>query len=343
VACEIIWSGEIGDVTEVHAWSGRPEWPLGMRQAPAPTAVPDTLDWDLWLGGAAWRPYSAGDDDYKALIAPYVGAVATAEVRRAYAGFYCPFVWRGFFDFGTGHFGDWGCHVLGPANWALQLSLESLISIEVLKQEGTSPITYPRKSAIKFEFGPRRNMPPVTVYWEDNADGDGYLPPGMSAAEARQILGTGPPVGPSFPGSGPRGGASQTSGYNCIFVGTKGYLGTSGRGEGVGLLPGSRWAEYKLPNPYLARSPGPGPGANASNWDISAHTHDWVRACKGGAPACSNFSIAGPFTAWVVLGAVAAHYQGKLLWDNARMQFSGNNDAARWIRPTFRKGWEIKL
>src|SRR5439155_7310933 len=69
--------------------------------------------------------------------------------------------------------------------------LESLISVEVIKQEGTGPFTFPRKSAVKYEFGPRKNMPPVTVYWEDNVQGDAYLPPGMSAAEARKIPGTG--------------------------------------------------------------------------------------------------------------------------------------------------------
>jgi hypothetical protein len=324
-----------------------------MPKIPAPTPVPDTLDWDLWLGGAAWRPYTAGDDDYKALIAPYANAaVGDAAMRRAYAGFYCPFVWRAFCDFGTGHFGDWGVHIMANANLALQLGLESLISVEAVKREGIGPFTYPQKTAVKFEFGPRKNMPPVTVYWEDNVQGDAYLPPGMTAAEARKIPGTGPQVGPVFAGRGPggagggggRGGVPQSSGYNCIYVGTKGYLGTSGRGEGVGLLPGSRWAEYKLPNAYLARSPGPRTGANAADWDISAHTRDWVRACKGGTPAaCSNFSVAGPCTAWILLGAVASHYEGKLLWDNAKMQFSNNKDASKWIKPTFRKGWELKL
>ena len=346
VACEIIWSGEIGEVTEVHAWSGRQEWPLAMQTIPPPTAIPNTLDWDLWLGGAAWRPYTAGDAAYRELIAPFIEKMELEEVRRSYAGFYCPFVWRGFHDFGTGHFGDWGCHILGPANWALQLSLESLLSIEAIKQEGIGPFTYPQKSAVKYEFGPRGNMPPVTVYWDDNVQGDGYLPPGMSAEEARKIPGTGPHVGPFGPGGNPGGGprgAAQSSGYNCIFVGSKGYLGTSGRGEGVGLLPGSRWADYKLPNAYLARSPGPSAGANPANWNISAHARDWVRACKGGGPACSHFGISGPFTAWVVLGAAASHYKGKLLWDNARMQFSNNRDATRWIRPTFRRGWELRL
>src|SRR3989442_973913 len=68
VACEIIWSGEIGEVREVHAWSGVPGWPQGMPKLPAPSPVPATLDWDLWLGGAAWREYSEGDDDYRAFI-----------------------------------------------------------------------------------------------------------------------------------------------------------------------------------------------------------------------------------------------------------------------------------
>jgi hypothetical protein len=356
VACEIIWSGEIGDVTEVHAWSGRQEWPLAMQTIPAPTPVPDTLDWDLWLGGAAWRPYTAGDEAYKKLIAPFAERLAPDEVRRVYAGFYCPFVWRGFHDFGTGHFGDWGCHILGPANWALNLGLESLISVEVLKREGIGPITYPQKSRVRYEFGPRGSLPPVNVYWEDNVAGDAYLPPGMSGEEARRIPGTGPQVGPlglagspmgaqrgAAPAGARGGGGVRASGYNCIFVGSKGYLGTSGRGEGVGLLPGSRWADYKLPNAYLARSPGPSLGASPASWNISAHARDWVRACKGGAPACSNFSIAGPFTAWVVLGAAASHYEGKLLWDNTKMQFSNNKEATKWIRPTFRKGWELKL
>src|ERR1035438_8819192 len=61
---EIIWSGEIGDVKEVHAWTDRPIWPQGLAQIPAPAPVPDTLDWDLWLGGAAPRPYTDGGTGY---------------------------------------------------------------------------------------------------------------------------------------------------------------------------------------------------------------------------------------------------------------------------------------
>ncbi len=277
VACEILWSGEIGEVREVHAWHGRPGWPQGMQKIPPPTPVPESVDWDLWLGGAAARPYTAGDDEYRAYAAEFMNAgrnpapaAATAPGGAAAGrpgrggggggqspfGFYMPFNWRGFFDFGSGLFGDWGVHILGPANWGLRLSPASLVSVEAIKREGVSPFTYPVRNAVKYEFAARGNMPPVTVYWNDNVQGDAYLPPG-TAEEARKTPGAGPQVGPqggrggragaptpaagraAAAPQGGRGGGPVSSGYNLIFVGSKGYLGTSGRGEGVGLLPGS--------------------------------------------------------------------------------------------------------
>ena len=373
VACEIIWSGEIGEVREVHAWTGVAGWPQGMKEIPAPTPVPETLDWDLWLGVAAWRPFTAGDENYRKFVQERNARIGRT-VGRGYPGqekfgFYLPFNWRGFYDFGSSLIGDWGVHILGPANWALQLSPEYLISVECIKKDSLPPFTFPDELVIKYEFAARPAMPPVTVYWYHHRGGDAYLPPGMSPEEARKIPGQGPQVGPPrgrggfIPGSGggtqagmpagartpggPAGAGPQPggpafaprgSGYNCIFVGSKGYLGTSGRGEDVGLLPGKRWAEYKLPDPYLPRSPGASTGSNHA-----AHIRDWIRACKGGAPACSNFSIAGPYCEWLLLGAVAVHYEGKLLWDNQRGEFSNHREANQWLKPVYRKGWQIKL
>src|ERR1041384_1786086 len=88
IAAEIVWSVDIGNVTEVHAWTNRPIWPQGLTEIPAPTPVPSTLDWDLWLGIAKERPYTAG---------------AEGSPNR---GFYNPFNWRGHFDFGCGALGD---------------------------------------------------------------------------------------------------------------------------------------------------------------------------------------------------------------------------------------------
>jgi predicted dehydrogenase len=409
VACEIFWSGEIGEVKEVHAWTGRASWPQEMVTIPPPTPVPDTLDWDIWLGGSVARPFTAGDDAYKAFVQernarsgrggrgavvgqalPPANSSPSAVVGQALPpansapggrgggypgqetfGFYLPFNWRGFYDFGSSLIGDWGVHILGPANWALQLDPKYLLSVECIKKNSLPAFTFPDELAIRYDFAERPGgMPPVSIYWYHHAGGDAYTPPGMTVEEARKIPGQGPQVGPGpgqggffagsggagaagrgpagagaagrgpagAPGGGGRGPGAQGSGYNSIFVGSKGYLGTSGRGEGVGLLPGSRWAEYKLPNAYLQRSPGASTGSNHT-----AHTHDWVRACKGGAPACSNFSIAGPYTEWLVLGSAAVHYEGKLMWDNAKGEFSNNKEATKWIKPVYRKGWEVKL
>ena len=352
VASEIIWSGEIGNVTEVFAFRGNAGWPQGMTSLPPTEKVPDTLDWDLWLGTAAWRDYTSGDDAWR------------KQYDESQYGFYLPFNWRGFFDFGTSLIGDWGIHILGPANWALQLG--SPTSVECTKLgDGKSPYTYPRGGvAVRWDFPARGSMPPVSVHWSDT--GDSYLPPGMTAEQARQIPGTGPTIGnaaagggggrgrgaaapaaaaaaggpPTDPaaqagrggrgGRGGGGGAQQGIGYNQVFVGSKGFLGTSGRGEGVGLLPGERWADYQLPAQVLTRSPG--------------HQRDWIRACKGGAPSCSNFSIAGPYTEWVVLAAVAVQYPGeKLLWDPKKLEFTNKKEAAKFVKPAYRKGWEVKL
>lgn len=327
VAAEIIWSGEIGDVTEVHSFRGRAGWPQGMPTLPATEPVPGTLDWDLWLGGAALRPYTSGDEAYR------------KEYPNNQFGFYLPFNWRGFYDFGSSLIGDWGIHQLGPANLALRLG--SPTSVECIRQgEGRSPYTFPRGGvAIKWEFAARERMPPVAVYWSDT--GDMYTPPEMTVEDMRAIPGKGPEIESAPGGRGGRGGDGRGrggrggaqggqpgSGYNTVFVGTKGYLGTSGRGEGVGLIPGSRWAEYTLPARMLTRSPG--------------HQRDWIRACKGGEPACSNFSVAGPYTEWMVLGAVATRVQGKLLWDPKKMEFTNNREANKYVKPVFRKGWELR-
>ena len=79
-------------------------------------------------------------------------------------------------------------------------------------------------------------------------------------------------------------------------------MATAQRGEGVWLLPASRWQEYVLPPQLLTRSPG--------------HMLDWVRACKGGDPSCSDFSITAPYAEWLALTAIALHVPGKLEWDS---------------------------
>src|ERR1043166_7797557 len=115
---EMIWAGEIGNVTEVHAWTDRPIWPQGLTEIPGEESAPSTLDWDNWLGIASMRPYTSGGAAY----------------ANKKAKFYNPFNWRGFYDFGCGALGDMACHILGAPNMALQLTAPT--SVECLKKEG---------------------------------------------------------------------------------------------------------------------------------------------------------------------------------------------------------------
>jgi predicted dehydrogenase len=307
IAAEIIWSGEIGNVTEVHTWTNRPVWPQGISELPAEEAVPDTLDWDTWLGVASMRPYSPA---------------------------YVPFNWRGWFDFGCGALGDMACHILGAPNMALMLGAPS--SVEVIGQEGKNPYTFPKKSVTRFDFPARGSMPPVKIFWYDAQTGPAFRPQGIPEDEPLiggegAFRGTSPPPLVTAPnGQGPRpggqGARANPLSNGAVFVGDKGYLTTDTYGANVRLLPLERHKEYKLPPQFLTRSPG--------------HYRDWIRAAKGGERACSDFSVAGPFTEWILLGTVALHCEGKLEWDSARMKFTNSAEANQHIKPKFRKGWQ---
>jgi len=285
-AAEIIWHGDIGDVTEVHAWTNRPApyWPQGPEVEPKEAPVPSTMDWDAWLGGSEPRPYSPA---------------------------YAPHNWRAFPDFGCGAIGDMACHILGTPNMALRLA--NPISVELTQLEGKAKYTYPFRTAMVFEFPARGAMPPVKVHWYDR----------------REAV-------PKFPGV-PEGELIGDKDINgSLFIGTKGMLTTGCYGENTRLVPAEKMKDYKLPPQVLSRAPGP-----AKDW-VRGHYRDWIRACKGGEAACSNFSIAGPFVQWMLLGVIAMRLgEGKLNWDAQAGRFTNSNEANALLKPKFRKGWKF--
>ena len=338
VASEIIWSGEIGNVTEVHASSSPGTHPTALKQLPRESSVPDGLDWNLWLGGADMRAYTPA---------------------------YTPYNWRGFYDFGTGQLGNWGIHILGPVNMALQLGAP--ISVELVHVDGPSDLSVPANAVVRYDFPAPGGLAPVSVYWHDSIRSmhqQAYHVPGMENEEilppSSNLSDKGRPMGErrrttsssstSSSRSTPRpitsvGGSSVAvyggegrrdpaepgilSKNGVVFVGDKGIMSTVARGEGVHLLPSDRWAEYRLPPKLLTRSPG--------------HMLDWVRAAKGGDPACSRFDISGPYTEWVVLGVIAFRVPGKLNWDSKNTRFTNSEEANKCVKPSFREGWELKL
>ncbi len=223
---------------------------------------------------------------------------------RPYSPAYCPHHWRGFPEFGCGAIGDMACHILGTPNMALRLSEAWPVSVECVRKEGVGKYTFPHRTVIRFEFPARGNMPPLTLTWYDSLK---EMPKFEGVPE-------GEPLGdPDINGS--------------LFIGDRGMLTTGCYGENTRLVPASRMKDYRFPAPLLTRSPG--------------HYRDWIRACKGGEPACSNFSVAAPFVSWMLLGVIAMRFEGRLLWDARRMEFSNNKEANQYLKPVFRKGWQF--
>ena len=134
---EIIKSGLIGKVRKVDIFSNK-NWGGGTRPTES-MEVPETLDWDLWLGPAPWRPYHKT---------------------------YLPGQWRRWWDFGTGTLGDMGCHIIDPVFWALDLRYP--LSVEA-RPGPFNKDTYPTATTVTWEFPARGDLPPVTVTWNDGS------------------------------------------------------------------------------------------------------------------------------------------------------------------------------
>ena len=153
---EWIAAGAIGPVREVHNWSARPFWPQGMTARPTDVvAVPDGLDWDLWLGPVPPRPYHPA----------YTNAV-----------------FRGWYDFGTGALGDMGHYSFFQVFRILKLGSPLTVEAsrsqywridDLLWRKQATSVSYPQASVIRWEFGEREGMAPVALHWYDG----GLRPP----------------------------------------------------------------------------------------------------------------------------------------------------------------------
>jgi Oxidoreductase family, NAD-binding Rossmann fold len=341
---EMIWSGAIGNVTEVHAWTNRPIWPQGLTQIPAPTPVVAGLDWDLWQGISTPRPFTVGGEGYP---------------DKSGYNFYQPFNWRGFYDYGCGALGDMACHILGAPNMALKLG--SPTSVEAIHKEGVSDFMFPKKSIIRFDFPARGNMPAVKIFWHDGMTATPEIPgapkgeylgdiPSAPRARGGAGAGAGTAAAPATPA--PRPAPVKDTGFvgsvfdyeafqkilkeptprppssnGSFFIGDKGMLTTGTYGADTRLIPVEKMKDYSFPEKFLTRSPG--------------HHADWIRACKGGEPACSNFNVSAPFVEWMLLGVIALRVEGKIEYDPVKMKITNNAEANKYLRPTFRKGWTL--
>ena len=194
LVCEFLWNGAIGPVREVNVWNGPRFWPSPTwdGRPPEMPPVPDGLDWNLWLGPAPQRPYHPA---------------------------YHPWVWRNWWDFGTGLLGDLGCHQLSTVFKALKLGHPATVEASSTKINGE---VYPLGVIARYEFPARGEMPPVTLNWYDG----GLKPSTPKELEPGRYL------------------------ENVTYMGEKGVL------MGHRLIPESRQRSYARPPQLLPRSPG---------------------------------------------------------------------------------------
>jgi predicted dehydrogenase len=272
-AVEIIRSGALGEVREVHIWTNRPIWPQGEGRPEGSDPVPKHIHWDLFLGPAPERPY----------------------VNNVYH----PFKWRGWLDFGTGALGDMACHTANMAVMAMDLFDPE--TVDVAESSGiVENETYPKYSTLVFQFPARKNLPPCKMTWYDG----GKRPP-------QELL-----MGEKLANSG------------SLLVGSEGSLySPDDYGSSYVLLPKDKFADFKKPEQTLPRSPG--------------HFEEFVRACKGGEPAMSNFDYAGRLTETILLGNVAMRAGQKIEWDAKAGKVKNLPDFTGGITREYRSGFSI--
>ncbi len=197
--CEWIWSGAIGSVRHVHAWVGSPRWNPTLTGRPADKPpVPDGLNWDLWLGPREPRPFHPA---------------------------YFPVAWRDFWAFGSSNLGDFGCHDLDAACWALDLKAPT--SVDARPAGKMDKEIGPHGCIAYYEFGPTERTSGVKITWYDGGIGP-ERPEGLPAKEKLPARGV-------------------------LFVGDKGSLLCGGAGGKPRLLG---QPDAQPPKPTLPRSKG---------------------------------------------------------------------------------------
>ena len=154
-------AGVVGSVREVHIWTNRPIWPQGMDRPAGEDPVPARLKWDLWLGPAPVRPFK---DKWPK------GKVVEGKASTPKGNVYQPFVWRGWWDFGTGALGDMGCHNINMAY--MGLDLRDPVSVRA-ETSGHNKASFPSWSIVTYEFAANGQRPGLKMVWYDG----GKLPP----------------------------------------------------------------------------------------------------------------------------------------------------------------------
>ncbi len=273
-----IHDGAIGQVREVHNWSSRPFWPQGIDRPKEADPIPEGLDWNMWLGPAPERPFNHA---------------------------YLPFVWRGWYDFGDGSFGDMGCYSFAGVFSILNLTPPT--SVEASSSETYSE-TFPKASLVHLNFPANGNRPALTMHWYDG----GLHPPrpGGLRPEDQKLF---------------TGGEDNEG---ILYVGDKGLLIAGFNGEHPRVYPES--PKYRAPE------------VQPDHRERDQAIDQWIAACEGGPTPLANFESQCPVTEAFLLGCIAQRFPGELIeWDTANMRITSSEKLNAYVDPPCRDTFRI--
>jgi predicted dehydrogenase len=228
---------------------------------------------------------------------------------RPFSYDYCHTVFRSWYDFGTGALGDMGCYSFAAIYRALKLGDVSRVEASANTQVGVvngNPqqlpyVSHPLAMSAHFTFPARAGMPAVELHWIDG--GLKFQRPKEFDEDDMNYMQEG-----------------------LMFVGDYGKIICGFQGNGPRLIPSSRHKAYMKPPQVIERSKG--------------HYEDWIDACRGGKPARCTFESAAPITETMNLGIIAMRTRKSLVWDPVKMT-TGDDEADKLLKPTYRPGWEI--
>jgi predicted dehydrogenase len=265
-----IADGAIGKLREIHNWTDRPYWPQGVTRPAEASPIPDGLDWDMWVGPASERPFSNA---------------------------YLPFVWRGWFDFGCGSFGDMGCYSFAGI-WKI-LGLGAPKTVECSSSEPFEE-TFPKASMVYLDF-PDRD---VRMTWYD-----GGLKPRRPAGLRQEDQ-------PHF----------AESADAIMYVGDQGILVAGFNGDQPRVYPES--PKYQAP---------PRQRRDESQPRRDEALDQWIGAIKGGPAPLASFENQVTPTEAFLLGCVAQRMPGERFeWDAANRRITSSDKANKLVDPPYR-------
>ena len=239
---EVIQAGVLGAIRDIYVVSPAEKYPTGVDRPPGEDPVPAGLNWDFWVGPSPLRPY---------------------KTRT-----YHPYLWRGWYDFGTGQLGNWGCHTLNLPFRALKLGLPSRVEIN---GSGLGHETYWSGGEITYHFDSSQG--PVQIHWMEHRPRPAAFDDIAALHGERNLEG-------------------------LVIVGTKGQIYTDAHNGGALLkLSDDRKFRDVLHHQALKDIPQSLPR-------VHGHMQEWVDACKGGPPPFSGFEIASRLTEISLMGVL---------------------------------------